>query len=98
MNIVIQSIGQPTRERFDLEAHRRWEGEGGMQTPAFAHGAPKSTSEWPLRMGISVFLRRVADLCLRPVDWIVSSDGRFARDTREMFGIPYADRSPGGRS
>jgi hypothetical protein len=92
MNISARSITQPTADRFDYEARCRWEGEGGSQRLSFDRGLPESGSKWPLRKGLAGILRRLTASSMRPLDWLVSSDGRFARDTRELFGIPRVDR------
>jgi hypothetical protein len=92
MNIITHSITQPTADRFDYEARCRWEGEGGLQQPPFNRGLPWSGSGWPLRIGMAGILRRMTASFAGPLDWLVSSDGRFARDARELFGIPRLDR------
>jgi hypothetical protein len=88
MNIITHSITQPTRERFDFDARCRWEGEGGLQQPPFDRELPWSGGGWPLRIGMAGILRRMTASFAGPLNWLVSSDGRFARDTRELFGIP----------
>ena len=51
-----------------------------------------------MRLGIAGLVTRALDSCTGALDWLVSSDGRFARDTRELFGIPGADRGAHLRS
>lgn len=92
MNIIARSITQPTGRQFDFDARCRWEGEGGSQRLPFHRGSPESSGGWPLRIGIVGMLKRMAASCPSALNWLVSSDGRFASDTREMFGIPYVDQ------
>jgi hypothetical protein len=94
MKIIAGSIAQPTREQFDFEARCRWEGEGGLQQLPFDWGLSRSGSGGPPRVGILGMLKRITASCAVPLDWLVSSDGRFARDTRELFGIPRVNRIP----
>ena len=92
MNIIARSIAQPTGEQFDLDARGRWEGEGGLQQSSFDRGLPEGGSGLPLRIGMAGMWSRLTVSCTRPLDWLVSNDGRLARDTRELFGIPRVDR------
>ena len=93
MNIIAHSITQPTGQQFDSDARYRWEEEGGSQRLPLVRELPESGSRWPLQEGLAEILRYLTASYTRPLDWLVSSDGRFARDTREMFGIPRVDRS-----
>jgi hypothetical protein len=93
MNFVMHSITQPTREQFDLDARSRWEGEGGSQKLPFDCVSSKSGNGGQSRIGILGMLKRIVASCAVPLSWLVSCDGRFARDTREMFGIPCVDRN-----
>lgn len=92
MNIMAHSIAQPTGQQFDFDACRRWEGEGGQQQPPF-DGKLSAGRKWALRIGTAPIWKWMADSCMRPLDWLVSSDGRVARDTRELFGIPRTHRN-----
>ena len=92
MNIIARSFAQPTGQQFDVDARCRWDGEGGSQRLPFDRGSPESGSGWPLRIGIVGMLKRMAASCTSALDWLVSSNGRFASDTREMFGIPQVDQ------
>jgi hypothetical protein len=89
MNFVMHSVRQPTGEQFDIDARCRWEGEGGLQQAPYDLGTPLSGIMWPLRIGMAGLLRRMTAPCLEPLNWLLRSDGRVARDIREMFGIPH---------
>jgi hypothetical protein len=93
MNNITGSIAQPTGEQFDFDACRRWEGEGGLQQLPFDRRLSEGSSGWTLRAGMAGMWSRMADSYTRPLEWLVSSDGRFARDTRELFGIPRVIRT-----
>jgi len=95
MNIIVRPIAQPTREQFDFNACCRWDEDGGLQRPPFDRGIPpENLNGWPLRIGVIGIWERLKASGTHLLDWLVSSDGRLARDIRELFGVPCMKRIP----